>query len=144
MSVATNCKPLMAGSFDHVPSLGAGGWLSHNMPYIKVVIYSFHGPVAQASNVHSDLEETFKRAVELASSLEGGKWNLSLRQKGTLYACYKQVYLGDCTGKRPSVTSLYARQKYDAWMCAKGASKEDAMKKYIETVAIFAPEFLSY
>ncbi|CAB9499722.1 Acyl-CoA-binding protein [Seminavis robusta] len=90
----------------------------------------------------NNVKETFDKAVRLASSpAGGGKWKLSPLQKGQLYACYKQANFGDCPGKRPGITKLLARQKYDCWKYCEGMEKEEAMKKYIEFVENLAPEF---
>lgn len=81
-----------------------------------------------------NLEETFDRAVQLAGSSDGGRWPLSEDQKLTLYACYKQVTVGNCTGERPGFFNLIARKKYDAWKALENTNKEEAMRKYIEVV----------
>ena len=86
------------------------------------------------------LQTTFDKAVQMASSDEGSKWNMSKDQKLTLYSCYKQVNVGDCTGERPGMFNMVARQKFDAWKAVSGMGKEQAMKKYIDVVANFAPE----
>lgn len=54
--------------------------------------------------------------------------------KGQLYGLFKQATVGDCTGARPSLFNLVARQKHDAWAGYAGKSKEDAMKEYIALV----------
>jgi acyl-CoA-binding protein len=50
------------------------------------------------------------------------------------YGLYKQATDGDVTGSRPGMLDLKGRAKYDAWAKAKGLSKDDAMKKYVELV----------
>lgn len=52
----------------------------------------------------------------------------------SLYAFYKQATEGDVAGSRPGMLDLKGRAKYDAWAKAKGLSKDDAMKKYVELV----------
>ncbi|CAB9496922.1 CoA-binding domain-containing protein 5 [Seminavis robusta] len=91
----------------------------------------------------ADLKETFEKATKLASSPEGGKWSLSTAQKSTMYACFKQVNVGDCTGDRPGMFNPINRQKYDAWKAVEGMSKEDAMNKYIDVVEAFVPDVRS-
>ena len=49
-----------------------------------------------------------------------------------LYGLYKQATVGDATGKRPGITDLRGRAKFDAWAGRKGLSKEDAMRAYIK------------
>jgi acyl-CoA-binding protein len=90
-----------------------------------------------------DLQESFDIAVQLASSPQGSKWPLTSDQKLTLYSCYKQVHVGDCTGDRPSMFNPVARQKYDSWKAVSGLKKADAMKRYIQVVAEFAPQVSS-
>jgi acyl-CoA-binding protein len=40
--------------------------------------------------------------------------------------------VGDATGKRPGITDLRGRAKFDAWAGRKGMSKDDAMRAYIK------------
>jgi acyl-CoA-binding protein len=51
-----------------------------------------------------------------------------------LYGLYKQATEGDVAGSRPGMLDLKGRAKYDAWAKRKGASKDDAMKKYVALV----------
>jgi len=51
-----------------------------------------------------------------------------------LYGLYKQATEGDVAGSRPGMLDLKGRAKYDAWARRKGASKDDAMKKYVALV----------
>jgi acyl-CoA-binding protein len=51
-----------------------------------------------------------------------------------LYGAYKQATEGDVSGARPGLLDLKGRAKYDAWAKRKGASKDDAMKKYVALV----------
>ena len=51
-----------------------------------------------------------------------------------LYGLYKQATDGDVSGSRPGMLDLKGRAKYDAWAKRKGASKDDAMKKYVALV----------
>ncbi len=51
-----------------------------------------------------------------------------------LYGLYKQATEGDVAGSRPGMLDLRGRAKYDAWAKRKGASKDDAMKKYVALV----------
>ena len=90
--------------------------------------------------ISSDLQDTFDKAVNLASSKEGSKWPLSTSQKSTMYGCYKQVNVGNCEGSRPGVFNPVARHKYDAWKEAGALNREEAMAKYIAVVEEFAPE----
>jgi diazepam-binding inhibitor (GABA receptor modulator, acyl-CoA-binding protein) len=51
-----------------------------------------------------------------------------------LYALYKQATAGDVSGSRPGMLDMKGRAKYDAWAKKKGASKDDAMTKYVALV----------
>jgi len=51
-----------------------------------------------------------------------------------LYGLFKQATEGDVTGSRPGMLDLKGRAKYDAWEKRRGASKDDAMKKYVALV----------
>jgi len=87
------------------------------------------------------LEENFQKAVEYARDpTKGGAWGMSSDQKLAIYGCYKQVTEGPCQGERPSMFSIQARSKYDAWVAAGSLSKEEAMKKYISIIAEYAPD----
>ncbi|CAB9507845.1 CoA-binding domain-containing protein 5 [Seminavis robusta] len=95
-----------------------------------------------SSSMTANLQESFDKAVELASSPEGGKWPMSNEQKLTMYGCYKQINVGDCTGSRPSMFNPVAQKKFDAWNAIKGTSKDEAMMKYVAIVETFAPDEL--
>lgn len=51
-----------------------------------------------------------------------------------LYGLFKQSKLGDASGKRPGITKMRERAKYDAWAAHSGTSKDDAMGKYMALV----------
>ncbi len=51
-----------------------------------------------------------------------------------LYGLFKQVSQGDNTGKRPGMTKIRDRAKFDAWAANKGSSKESAVQQYIAMV----------
>lgn len=57
-----------------------------------------------------------------------------------LYGLYKQATEGDVSGARPGLLDLKGRAKWDAWAKRKGASKDDAMKKYVALVDSLAAE----
>ena len=54
-----------------------------------------------------------------------------------LYALYKQSTSGDASGKRPGITKMVERAKYDAWAALSGTSREDAMGQYIAFASSF-------
>jgi diazepam-binding inhibitor (GABA receptor modulating acyl-CoA-binding protein) len=79
----------------------------------------------------SDLKKKFEAASQSVKKLDEDPGN---DVKLKLYALYKQGSEGDVQGKRPGFTDMIGRAKYDAWAKAKGLSKDDAMKKYIDLV----------
>jgi carboxylesterase len=48
-----------------------------------------------------------------------------------LRALYKQARLGDVSGKRPSLTDMVGRAKYDSWAELRGTSCESAKARYV-------------
>lgn len=79
----------------------------------------------------SDLTKRFEDAVAAVKKLKEDPGN---DVKLELYALYKQGAEGDVAGKRPGFTDMIGRAKYDAWAKAKGMSKDQAMKNYIDLV----------
>jgi len=51
-----------------------------------------------------------------------------------LYGLYKQATEGDVSTSRPGLLDPKGRAKYDAWARRKGASRDEAMKKYVALV----------
>jgi len=51
-----------------------------------------------------------------------------------LYALYKQIKVGDCTGKKPGYFDFVGHKKYAAWKKVTGMPKGDAMIAYINLV----------
>jgi acyl-CoA-binding protein len=78
-----------------------------------------------------DLKAAFEQAAKEAQKLPAKPDNQTLL---TLYALYKQATAGDVSGSRPGMMDMVARAKYDAWAKVKGASREDAMQRYIALV----------
>jgi diazepam-binding inhibitor (GABA receptor modulating acyl-CoA-binding protein) len=79
----------------------------------------------------SDLKKRFEDAAAAVKKLKDDPGNDIKLQ---LYALYKQGSEGDVAGKRPGFTDMIGRAKYDAWAKAKGTTKDEAMKKYVELV----------
>ncbi len=78
-----------------------------------------------------DTAARFEDAQKRAKALSKTPSNDDLLE---LYALYKQATSGDVNGSRPGMLDLKGRAKYDAWAKKKGASKEDAMTKYVALV----------
>ena len=79
----------------------------------------------------SALREQFEAAAAQAQKLSTRPDNKTLLD---LYALYKQGSDGDATGKRPGMTKMVARAKFDAWSKRKGMSNDDAMSEYVALV----------
>ncbi len=79
-----------------------------------------------------NLQDQFDQALTDSKSLPERPDNMTLLR---IYALYKQASSGDADGKRPGLTDMVARAKWDAWDMQKGMSKEDAMQRYIDAIA---------
>jgi diazepam-binding inhibitor (GABA receptor modulator, acyl-CoA-binding protein) len=79
----------------------------------------------------SDLQIQFEEAVKNSKTITVEPSDDDLL---FLYAHYKQVNDGNCTGERPGFMDFVGRAKYDTWKKLEGMSKEDAMKGYIDKV----------
>jgi acyl-CoA-binding protein len=79
----------------------------------------------------ADLQSAFETAVANSKSLSERPDNATLLK---IYALYKQATLGDITEKKPGFSDMVGRAKWDAWNGVKGASKEDAMQRYIDLI----------
>ena len=80
-----------------------------------------------------NLEAEFKKASDaIAAKGKDGKTKMSNDEKLEFYKWYKQGTQGDNTTEKPGMMQFEAKTKWEAWNKAKGTSKEDAQKKYIE------------
>ena len=79
----------------------------------------------------SDLKARFEKAVAESKSLPARPDNQTLLK---IYALFKQSTEGDNTGKRPGVTDIVGRAKYDAWKGLEGTSNDQAMQNYIDLI----------
>lgn len=77
------------------------------------------------------LEELFSDASENIKTLTTKPDNATL---GELYALYKQATIGDVSGKRPGITKVADRYKYDAWSRKQGMDRDIAKQAYIDKV----------
>lgn len=78
-----------------------------------------------------DLKADFEKAAQDIQQLKKRPDNNTLLK---LYSLYKQGSEGDVSGKRPGITDLKGRAKYDAWAKLKGTASEKAMQDYIALV----------
>lgn len=79
----------------------------------------------------SDLKSQFEAAVAASKNLPERPDNATLLK---LYALYKQSTAGDADGKRPGLTDMVGRAKWDAWNELKGTGTDDAMNQYISLI----------
>ena len=78
-----------------------------------------------------DISKRFQAAMNKVTKLVEEPEN---EQKLQLYALYKQSTVGKCDSKQPGMFDVIAKFKWEAWSKLGNLSKEDAMKKYVETV----------
>lgn len=79
----------------------------------------------------SELKKEFEQALLDVKTLTKKPSDDELLE---LYSFYKQATDGDVTGERPGFFDFAGAAKFDAREALKGMSKDDAMKKYTETV----------
>lgn len=79
----------------------------------------------------SDLKAAFETAVAESKKLPEKPDNATLLK---IYALYKQATEGDVDGKRPGMTDMVGRFKWDAWNELKGKSSDEAMQEYIDLI----------
>ncbi len=84
-------------------------------------------PAKKAKSLGDQFQDAKARVEKLSS-------RPSNDQLLDLYGLYKQATEGDVSGSRPGLLDLKGRAKYDVWAKRKGASKDDAMKKYVALV----------
>ncbi len=82
-------------------------------------------------------------AIDLAARFEQARADsLQLPEKPPamtllrLYALYKQGSVGDVDTERPGATQFVERAKWDAWSALAGEPRDDAMRSYVELVAL--------
>jgi acyl-CoA-binding protein len=89
-----------------------------------------------ATKKEKPLKEQFSAAKARVEELSRRPTNEQLLD---LYGLFKQATEGDVTGERPGLLDIRGRAKFDAWAKRKGASKDDAMKKYVALVGKLVP-----
>jgi len=77
--------------------------------------------------------EKISRIFEASTSLLTGL-SVDTDTQLNMYALYKQIKVGDCTGKQPGYFDFVGQKKYAAWKKVKGMPKGDAMIAYINLV----------
>ena len=78
------------------------------------------------------LQAQFEAAAAAAMNLPNRPDNETMLK---LYALYKQATQGDNADKKPSLTDLVGRAKWDAWNKLKGTAQNAARQQYIDLIA---------
>src|ERR1700743_886183 len=73
------------------------------------------------------LQTEFEQAQAESKNLPERPDNMTLLK---IYALYKQASSGDVDGKRPGISDMVGRAKWDAWNAAKGESADDALQEH--------------
>jgi acyl-CoA-binding protein len=79
----------------------------------------------------STLDTQFQQAAADSKTLSERPDNRTMLK---LYALYKQGSQGDADGKRPGMTDMVGRAKWDAWNELKGQTPDEARQAYIDLV----------
>ena len=79
----------------------------------------------------ADLNATFEAAVANSKNLSERPDNATLLK---IYALYKQATAGDNTEKKPSISDMGGRAKWDAWEKLKGTSADEAKQQYVDLI----------
>lgn len=79
----------------------------------------------------TEINSRFEQATIAAKSLPERPDNETMLK---LYALYKQGSSGDVSGNKPGMFDFVGVAKYEAWKRAKGLSKDEAQKQYIDLV----------
>ncbi|HTN64560.1 MAG TPA: acyl-CoA-binding protein [Burkholderiaceae bacterium] len=78
------------------------------------------------------LQAEFDQALADSKNLPERPDNMTLLK---IYALFKQATSGDADGKRPGMTDMVGRAKWDAWKMQEGLSKDEAMQQYIDLIS---------
>ena len=79
-----------------------------------------------------NIEQEFNSIVAIVNDKTNGKIVLSNEQKLEFYKYYKQATVGDCDIPMPWSINFEASAKWKAWNDARGLTKEEAMKYYVD------------
>jgi acyl-CoA-binding protein len=79
----------------------------------------------------STLDQQFQQAVADSKNLPERPDNATMLQ---IYALYKQASEGDVESKRPGLTDMIGRAKWDAWNDLKGKSRDEARQAYVDLI----------
>ena len=77
------------------------------------------------------LQTKFDKAAADSKKLSSRPDNATLLK---IYSLYKQGSIGDNTEKKPGITDMVGRAKWDAWEKLKGTDPKVAMQQYIDLI----------
>lgn len=75
-----------------------------------------------------ELEKKFNQVAEMVKKVKTQPSNEELLK---LYGLYKQVTVGDINIKKPSILSIQATSKYNAWSKLRGKNRIDSINEYV-------------
>lgn len=91
---------------------------------------------ASAAAVTDELQQRFEAAKARLNTLTAPPDQMSML---ALYALFKQAKEGDVGGRRPAITKMVDRAKYDERHKIKGMTSAEAMERYIAKVNSLFP-----
>lgn len=93
-------------------------------------------PAAASSSVTDELKQRFDAAKARLNTLTAPPDQLTML---ALYALFKQANEGDVSGRRPAMTKMVDRAKFDERQKIKGMTATEAMERYIAKVNSLFP-----
>ncbi|SBT48297.1 acyl-CoA binding protein, putative [Plasmodium ovale wallikeri] len=87
-----------------------------------------------------NIPDLFDKCVQFINHLPKTEM-MSVENKLLLYKYFKQGTIGKCNIVAPSMFRFEERKKYEAWKSIENLSKEEAKKKYVETVSSIYPNW---
>jgi diazepam-binding inhibitor (GABA receptor modulator, acyl-CoA-binding protein) len=79
----------------------------------------------------TSLKANFDKAAADSKKLSSRPDNATLLK---IYSLYKQGSVGDNTEKKPGITDMVGRAKWDAWEKLKGTDTKTAMQQYVDLI----------
>jgi diazepam-binding inhibitor (GABA receptor modulator, acyl-CoA-binding protein) len=79
----------------------------------------------------TSLKAKFDKAAKESKDLSERPDNATLLK---IYSLYKQGSVGDNEEKKPGLTDMVGRAKWEAWNKLKGMSQDEAMQQYIDLI----------
>uniref|UniRef100_A0A3B0N2H7 Acyl-coa-binding protein, putative n=1 Tax=Theileria annulata TaxID=5874 RepID=A0A3B0N2H7_THEAN len=86
-------------------------------------------------------DESFDSAVKYVA--ETTTMKATDEQKLLFYKYFKQATVGDCNTSKPGFMDFKGKAKWESWNSAKGMSKEEAKRSYVELLTQLEPNWKS-